>query len=75
MSPVPGMRMAAEDVARRRARVLQLSALGLSAREVAREMNLSPRTVQRYRDNERAGRPIGKREVGSWKLSRSGAGR
>lgn len=69
MPPVPGMRMAAEDVARRRTRVLQLSALGLSAREIAREMNLSPRTVQRYRDNKRAGRPIGKREVGQWRLS------
>jgi hypothetical protein len=60
MSPPVGIDMTRDTVARKRARIMALTRLGWSAREVAREMRMSDRQVQRHRSAYRAGRPAGK---------------
>lgn len=59
MAPRPDLSGKRDAVAERRARVMELTQRGWKAYEIAYEMRLTVRTVQRYRDNERAGRPAG----------------
>jgi hypothetical protein len=47
-------------VAERRARAVKLTRWGRPAWQVARDLDVAERTVQRYLADERAGRPVGK---------------
>lgn len=60
MAPRPELPHTRDAVAERRARVMELTRCGWPAWQIAFEMRVTERTVQRYRDNERTGRPPGK---------------
>ena len=61
MSARPDLCIRPASVAERRERVLELTRLGDPAWLIAHKMRIDMRTVQRYRDHERAGIPPGGR--------------
>jgi DNA-binding NarL/FixJ family response regulator len=63
MSPPPDMDNSRRAVEARRKRILWLTARNWSAPEIARELGICVRTVQRHRHNIRTARPIGKRGI------------
>jgi len=60
MAPRPGHTLARDAVIRRRARVVAMTEAGLYAREIAREIGLSLRQIQRHQRGHRLGLPAGK---------------
>lgn len=60
MAPRPGHDMYRDALACRRARIVKLADLGLSARQIGQRIGLSARQVQRHQRDHRAGRTPGK---------------
>lgn len=55
MAPPVGSRRELQVIVRRRERVIAMTEAGLYAREIARELNISTRTVQRHQSHHRRG--------------------
>ena len=55
MAPRPGSHLQLEVIIARRKQIVAMTEEGLYAREIARELNISTRTVQRHQSHHRRG--------------------